>query len=342
MNKEFKLMLIQKLKNRPVYFRQVNDVEYKTRCPFCGDSQKTLNTGHMYIRINPNDNFPIVYNCFKCPAKGVLNYNTLEMMGILGNGIKEAIYTINKTSDKVPNTDYKFTEYHFDYYMPGTYDKRKVSYLENRLGFSLTEDHLIDMKVITSLKEFFIVNGIHFITCKAYMAKLLERDYIGFLSHNNTHILFRDTTDRNKIHWYKYPITPQSVDQRCFYSISTDINLYTKDKIIVNLAEGVMDILSINYNLNYQNLDNVLNIAVCGKYYNSIIRYLFGLGFIGSNVEINIFPDNDHTEDTSPEYYKKIFKNYSYLVNKITLNYNLKSKDCGVPKDKILLNSFRI
>ena len=71
-NRETKLDIIQALASRDVYFRQVNDVEYRTRCPFCGDSTSNLNTGHMYIRINPDDNFNIVYHCFKCEESGIM------------------------------------------------------------------------------------------------------------------------------------------------------------------------------------------------------------------------------------------------------------------------------
>ena len=76
-NRDTKIRLINALLSRNVFIRKVNDVEYQTRCPYCGDTQKNFNDGHLYIKINPNDNLPIVYNCFKCPAHGVLKYDDL-------------------------------------------------------------------------------------------------------------------------------------------------------------------------------------------------------------------------------------------------------------------------
>lgn len=340
-NHDFKLQVISELKNRDVFLQQVSKVEIRTRCPFCGDSSKNINTGHFYIRINPDDNFPIVYNCFKCPAQGIMTYDDLEALGIAGSEFKENMQNLNRTSDKITANSVTVEDRYFEYKLPDNYNRDKIRYIENRLGLSFSDEELKKMKVITSLKDFLILNGISSVTCKPGMARMVERNYIGFLSTNNSHILFRDITDSSEIRWYKYPITKESIGQKIFYSISSEVDLYSSDEIIINLSEGVMDCISICNNLGY-NSDNILNIAVCGKYYNSIIKHLFGMGFVGSNITINIFADNDHTKDTSIEYYRSILKNYSYLVDKMTVNYNLKDKDCGVRRENIVLQTFRI
>lgn len=341
-NQEFKLLVLHTLKNRKVFTEAVSNFEIRTRCPFCGDSQKNLMTGHFYLRINPNDNYPILYNCFKCPAQGVLKYNDLELLGIVGDSFKSGITTLNKTSDKVSSQESFISDIRFEYELPTKYSYRKIDYIENRLGLHFTDEQLQKMKVITSLKDFLILNQIPTITCKPNMANYLEANYIGFLSYNNSHILFRDTTESSDIRWYKYPITIASVGQRIFYTMESSVDLYTPDDITINLAEGVLDIVSICHNLGYDNKDNVLNIAVCGKYYNSILKYLYGMGFVGSNITVNIFADNDHTKDTSVEHYQEILKDYSYFVNKINLFYNLKKKDCGVKKEDIMLQKYTI
>lgn len=341
-NQEFKLLVLKTLHNRKAFTESVSNFEIRTRCPYCGDSQKNQNTGHFYLRINPNDNYPILYNCFKCPAQGVLKYDDLELLGVAGDSFKEGITTLNKTSDKVSSQENIIQSIHFDYELPTQYSYRKIDYIENRLGLKFTDEQLYDMKVITSLKDFLVLNQIPTITCKPNMAKYLEANYIGFLTHNNTHILFRDITETSEIRWYKYPITIASVGQRIFYTMASNVNLYTDEEITINLSEGVMDAISICYNLDFDTRDNTLNIAVCGKYYNAILKYLFGMGFVGSNVIVNIYADNDYTPDTTIEHYKKIFKSYSYFVNRINVFYNLKNKDCGVSKDKIVLQKYSI
>lgn len=341
-NHDFKLKLIDDLKRRDVFFQQPSKIQIRTRCPFCGDSQKNLKTGHFYLRINPDDNYPVVYNCFKCPAKGILTYETLEALGISGNEYKENISTLNRTSDKVTSSTELVKDRYFEYELSKNINRRKVAYIENRLGVSLTDEDCYNLKIITSLRDFCKVNKIEKVNCNPTLANMLENQYIGFLTFNNSYILFRDLTEKNNIRWYKYPITEASTGQKLFYSIRTEMDIYTKEKITINLAEGVMDIASAYFNLGFKDKDNTLNIAVCGKYYNSTLKYLFTNGFIGSNITINIFSDRDNTFDTSIEFYRKILEDYSKLVGKMMVHYNLKKKDIGVPKDEIALKSYII
>lgn len=341
-NHDIKLKIQKLILNRDVFSEQTSKIQIRTRCPFCGDSQKNLHTGHLYLRINPDDNLPIVYNCFKCPAQGILKYEDLESLGISDDDIKKNISSLNKTSDKFSYSE-SIQDKYFEYKIPDNYDKMhyKIEYVENRLNHKFSNDELKNMRVITSLKDFLLLNNINKITCKPYIAKLMETKYVGFLSNNNAYILFRDITEKENIRWFKYRITEESQGQKLFYSLKSSIDLYTKDEITINLSEGVLDCLSIAYNLN--NIGkNVLNIAVCGNFYLTVIRYLIGLGLIGSNVSLNIYSDNDHKESTSIEHHKRLLKKYTYLFKEINVYYNTLSKDCGVPLNKILLNKTKI
>lgn len=341
-SQNYKEILITRLMGRDIFTERVSQSQLRTRCPWCGDSQKNFKTGHLYLRINPDDNLPIVYNCFKCPAQGVLKFDDLELLGIEDDSLKDGIKSLNASADKLDYLNKETKEIYYDYKVPNNFDRRKVDYLEKRLGLSFTDEDLVNMKVITSLKDFLKLNDIHSITCKPNMAKYLESSYIGFLSNNNTHILFRDITDSSEIRWFKYSITEDSIGQRLIYTLSTDIDLYSDEPLIVNMSEGVMDCLSIKYNLAEMMNYNTLNIAICGKYYGNVIKYLIGKGILGDNIIINIFADNDKTEDTSIEYYKKILFKYKFLVKEINIYYNTKSKDCGVPKDQIILQHFKL
>ena len=341
-NRDTKIRLINALLSRNVFIRKVNDDEYQTRCPYCGDTQKNFNDGHLYIKINPNDNLPIVYKCFKCPAHGVLKYDDLELLGVEDVSFKQDMQSLNKSADKFSSYDYQVKDLFFEYKIPEINGIKKIVYIEDRLGIQLSNDDIKNTKIITSLKDFLLLNDINYVTCKPNFAKLLDRDYVGFLNNNNSYILFRDITNSNKISWFKYPITNESKGQRNFYSISSEIDLYTKDKITINLSEGIMDCLSIAHNIYENKLDNSLNIAICGKFYVNVIKYLIGMGFVGNNICMNIYSDNDHTDDTSIEYYRKVFKRFSFLFGELNVYYNMLSKDCGVPKNNILLQKYKI
>lgn len=338
-NKEFKRMLRERILNRPgIYSRSVYYDEIVTRCPSCGDS-KDKHKGHLYIHIDPTDDSRIVFHCFKCPYgyHTYMTYEDLVMLGIEGDDIREGINQLNKTS--IYTRKQRLSDEVFEYTIPPVNDcGRKISYLENRIGTKLDINELEKLKVITSLSNFLRHNNISTITCKPEMANILERDYIGFLSNNNAYILFRDITEKNYVRWLKYPITHYSKHGMKFYSIASQIDVFSDQDIIINLSEGVMDCISIWKNLEYSKVPNCINIAAGGKYYKNIIDYLIGMGFIGDNIIMNIFADRDYTDDTSVEYFRKTLGTEKMLVKEINVIYNTLSKDCGVSRENILLD----
>jgi hypothetical protein len=345
-NKETKLDLIYALANRGVYFKQVNDVEYRTRCPFCGDSDKEY-TGHLYIRINPDDNFNPVFHCFKCEESGILNAENLSTFDIDDIDLKSKLAILNKTAKKMDSkniSDGSRNRY-FDYKLPEIKRGTKTKYIENRLGLSFNDEQFKRMKIITSLKDFLILNGIKKITCKNQMAFMLEDHYVGFLSFGNSHILFRDITGKEKIKWIKYPITEESKENRLFYSMEASIDVLSTEPMTINLSEGVLDTLSACYNLGFDD-SNTMHISVSGKYYDRLLLYLIDLGLVGSNITVNIFSDNDemynkkNNNPTTVEYYGKLLKNYKHLYGQVNVYYNLAGKDIGVPRQEISLKKY--
>lgn len=349
-NQVFKRNFIKKLTERDVWYQEVSSIQYRTRCPYCGDSSNP-NTGHFYIKVNPNDNLPIVYFCFKCPASGVMNAETLSLLGITDSEIMDGISILNKTSERYDSsgitTDIK--PMFFDFKLPPQKYSSKIQYIENRIGLRFTKEMVKDARIVSSVKDFLRFNKLDLSNYKKGILDILDRDYVGFLSYGNSHILFRDVTEKQKIPWIKFPIVKESINNRVFYSIrSKDIDIMTTEKITINLAEGIMDILSIAYNLGYiEGLS--LNISVGGKYYEKILFMLIDMGFVGSNIHINIFSDNDKdfnkkkgNEDTRIEHYQRVFKDYKYLFGSFTIWYNTIYKDCGVPKDKIILKKEKL
>ena len=346
-NQQTKIKIIEALFQRPEFTKQVNGVEYRTRCPFCGDSLNE-NTGHLYLRIDPNDNLPIVYHCFRCEESGILQGSTLSLMDIENVNLKSELDGLNKTSDKFDNKNLSGEKENlfFDYQIPSIEkEDKKIKYIEKRLGVEIPEEDYSKLKIISSLYSFLSLNHITTSAFKIPMMDIIEKKYVGLLSYGNSHILFRDITDQSEYRWIKYPITPDSINNRLFYTIGGSLGLFTKETITVNLTEGVMDILSVYYNLGYDK-DNIMNIAVSGKYFDKIILYLVDLGIVGSNIIINIFADNDAVFgkknvkanfSSSLAYYRKTFHIYKYLFKEINVYYNSIGKDVGVPREEISL-----
>ena len=348
-NKEIKLAFIDSLYGRGEYIKQVNEIQYRTRCPFCGDSKSNLNTGHLYIKINPDDNYPMVYHCFKCEESGIVDDNLLLALNIGNINLKSNITTLNKTSDRIKGQKFLTDDeiINFNYKLPEVKDYNKIKYIEDRLGCNLSIEDIEKFKIITSLKDFLIYNNIKEITTENYICHNIEKNYVGFLSFGGAYILFRDITNTQQYRWIKYPTTNDSRGCKLFYSISNSIDVFTRDNININLSEGVLNILSAYKNLNYNN-SNDLDIAVCGKQYLYVLNTLNSMGFIGSNINLNIFSDNDevfnnkNNNPTNIKYFKKLLHKNKYLYNSTNIYYNLIDKDIGVSKDKIKLKKYKI
>jgi hypothetical protein len=176
---------------------------------------------------------------------------------------------------------------------------------------------------------------------------MLEYNYVGFLSFGGSHILFRDITGKMKYPWVKYYVTKESQQCRAFYSMESEVDIFTEKPIIINLSEGVFDALGIFGNLGYSN-PNTLNIAVCGKHYVGILTTLVKMGFVGDNIIINIFADNDeeyNTKNKTPttiEYFRKLLYRMKGLYGRVNVYYNRLEKDFGVTKDKISIKEYRL
>lgn len=348
-NRKIKEEIIMALFKRGIYTKQVSEVEYRTRCPYCGDSVNSEHTGHMYIKIDLEDNSPIVWNCFRCNECGIMTDDVLSMLGIDDISIKSNLSAFNKTADRKGYMKYynNIKTITFDYHLVDILKGSKVSYLEDRLGVSLSDDDLVNMKVITNFRDFLIENEIKELTCDDYIARRFEDHYIGFLSYGASHILFRDITNKEKYRWVKYPITKESKQTRAFYSMSSTVDIFTEDILTINLSEGILDIVSAYANLGYKN-PNTMNIAVCGKRFDTMLRYLLNMGFVGKNVIVNIFADNDekfnkkNNRPTTIDTFKNVLNGSKNLYGETNIYYNMINKDIGVPKDLISLKKYKL
>lgn len=342
---EIKQDFIAFMESRKEVFKPVQNGWYRTRCPYCGDTQKNLREGHFYIKISPYTEYIMGCNCFKCGHHGIITEETIELLGG-DQELRQKINILNKKSKKIDKHQIIQEERitYFDYTLPTPVRGKKTDYIENRLGVELSERDLRDFKVITSLYDFISENNITSYPFNTRQLKILEDHYVGFLSNGNSHILFRDITEKEDMSWVKYPITEKSLVNKVFYSIAANIDIFTENEITINLSEGVMDAIGIVKHF-HTNTENSMNIALTGKVYDVMLSRLIQLGLVGSNITINIYSDNDemfgnkkNAYATSMHKYKKTLSKFKPLFKKINIFYNMKSIDYGVSKDKIALS----
>lgn len=357
MNYDLTLYYFLKRNLRVVYKTGIGD-ETRIRCPFCGDSQKDPTSAHMYINNKP----PFKFYCFKCSSYGVVNDKLLNRI-IDGESTYDISQYIKQKSKEYRGKDNiklnsKRTQAYFnkkiDFSVTDNKYLEKLEYLNNRLGINLTEKDLEKFKIVLNIEDFFIKNGLN-IKERFYNDKLikqfyqLKKDYIGFLSADRNIIIFRnirpDCTKEERYNNLRVFLM-DDYETKKTYIVSTNIDIY-KPYYKVIIAEGVIDILGIYHHL-YSNMKddtNYIFLANNGKSYSTTLKLLNSLSLL--NNEITIYSDSD----VGINLYRKLKKNSpEFRMNKITVYYNTKTeigedgkeikyKDYGVTKDKIILSS---
>lgn len=316
-NIETKKKILEEIENHAERFERKSDIQYRIRCPFCGDSSNP-NDAHMYIKCDLNNPYePILYNCFKgnCGARGIVNDYFMKKIGCKSkfiNDLDSSIY------NKIPS--YKEANVEI---ITGEVDMKapQVKYIEDRLGKGFNKEDFERMKIIWNWE-----NIIPYINSKKILNTLPNNsDSISFLSDNKSIILNRAFD--NEGGWRKIPII--KAESISCYTMKSVFNLFTSDMIYVNIAEGIFDILSIYKNFN--DGENSVFLATLGSDYINGINYIIGKGIVGYNVVVKIYIDSDIEYNIL----KKKLKTFKYYFNKIIIYINTKSKDVGVKLEDI-------
>lgn len=321
---------------------QISFDQIALRCAFCGDSRKDPTKTRFYVKINPNNDDPILYNCFNCGVSGILTPSVLRTFEINDLSVNSSLIAFNKTTVGRIKKQVGINDNTLDLKVPIPANTQlnhiKKEYINDRLGLNLSFRELMKLKAVFSLEELLVQNNIKELTLSSNRASILDRDYVGFLTIRNEFVIYRDITNKNKLRYDKYSVFKNLDNTRKFYSIPVNIDLMSTDNIYINLAEGVFDILGVYYHVMKQNTDNNIYVAVTGSAYASVIKYFIQLGIFGDNVIVNIYSD----KDKEPYFYKRLKYELGKWVGDIRLYYNEYSKDFGVPKDKICVITKKI
>ena len=323
MTNDIKQRVLDEIQNHSTVFKKVNNIQYRIRCPICGDSQTDLRDSHCYIKCdfnNPTE--PLLYNCFKCNESGKVTSSFLKKLGIKSD-------LVNKIDHQRFNKIGSIVKTNVDLITGNPImDSNQIKYIEHRLGAGFTFDDYDKFKIIWDMNTI-----LPYITNQRVRNTIpSNNDSISFLSDDKSVLLVRSFSNEGD-RWRK--ITLFSSGNKSFYTIKTTLDLFTQDNIVVNIAEGVMDILSIYKNFND---NNSAYIATLGSDYISAIDYAISKGFIGNNIIIKIYIDNDVNERSL----KYQLKKYKWIFGSILIYKNIKSKDVGVTIDKIKLVSQKV
>jgi hypothetical protein len=320
--------------------KKINPKQIAVRCIFCGDSKKNKRITRLYIKINTEDNEPILFHCFNCPVEGILTPQVLREFDIRDLELSSELLTYNNAISKyTKGIIKKDNEINIKIPVYNNIDARlekKKNYIEDRLGIKLSFDELYKLKTIFNLYDFIEINKIEEFTMAMNYCDNIDENYIGFLSTRNEFINFRNIISDDH-RYIKYSIFKNLDNTRRFYTIPNKIDILTNNKITINIAEGVFDILGVYYNITERETHNMIYAAVCGAGYISVIKYFIEKGIFG-NVDLHIYSDSDMDID----FYRNALDKKRIWIDNIKVFYNEKRKDFGVPKDNIKIIKKRL
>lgn len=325
MNEDKIEVLNEILKCSPIH-RRINSEMYRIRCPICGDSTKNDRDMHCYIKCSDDPNEPLLYYCFLCNSHGKIGKWFLNKLGVdqkivnkVGNTKYNRLPSIKTSNIEIITGD-------------PVMDSPQVMYIKNRLGPGFTYDDYSKFKILWNIE-----NVVKYIRDDATRHTLPDnRESISFLSDDRTAMMTRTFLDSSKLghQWRKIRILP-SHNHTC-YTIKVSLDLFTKETIYVNIAEGIFDILSVYKNFN--DGPNSVFFAALGSDYISTLEYAILRGFVGNNIVIKIYIDQGINEKELYSYLREM----KWMFNSIYVYKNIKGKDVGERIDTIKLQEKRI
>ena len=145
--------------------------EINCRCLYCDDKHT-----HMYVKIPQNDNDPSMYNCFRCPAQGIVTTDTLNEWNCYDDEIAVSLINHNKNIKYVPKEGIRDVRHiNWRYISNLSLIQPKVDYINNRLGINLSYQDMLNLKICFNLKDILVSNNIEEFTRSAYDIDLLNQ-----------------------------------------------------------------------------------------------------------------------------------------------------------------------
>lgn len=287
------------------FLRHQTGQQYTCQCPFCNDNRK-----HCYVLIKMTDDTPVLFNCFKCNAHGIVNDKFLEYFGINDikspkNSFSRKLDINNTASTKIPDAIVS--------------EKDNIEgicqYIHGRVGQYPTLQEL----------QFFQYVGRPIGYAKEYLGcdntKIFRNRNWFRLTNGN--IIGRWKDDDTEMRWLRYK--SNRAKGSGLYTIKIPFDMYQDINVII--AEGIMDVIGLYYN--YHEFSNCVYIASMGKNYERGIKHIMDKGIFGDSVNIKIFKDPDVNVDSI-----RIDGTLQKMFKRVDIYENLKGLDYGVdPSD---------
>ena len=316
-------------------------------CPFCGDSQKQNDHGHLSIKLDVGAREPMLYQCFRadCGKKGVLTTDTLQLLGCtdmetlleLANHNADADVRMEKGFNVKSARNYEMVN------LSISDNREKLKYVNRRLGTDFDYGDLRNFRIQLGLYEFLNLNGIRRLAFKQSFCDLIDQYCIGFMSMYRDYLICRDITKEQmtgrRYTMYRISGKPNPTDMK-LYAIPGEIKLLEPTPAIINIAEGTFSILGAYLYGGYgHDAVNSVWLANCGSGYQETLLHVvkqYGL----TDIRLNIWSDSE-IKIKKYELMLKSVQNRMRLTE-VNIFYNEKAEDFGQPKKFVKTNRVRL
>lgn len=346
MTETYEQVLYELLTSLPVHDDSTftYDGTIKVRCPFCGDSPKNKKSTHLFVKVMVDEGDVQYYKCMRCSAGGWVDSYLLELLQLYNPDLDELEKERNKKrksiSGKKGFRTNNIARLRLLAPLNNNTTKKKIKYIENRLGITLTTQDILNYRMVLNYYDFFNYNNITEFTRHKNILNALDENYVGFITTNNEFINSRkiiEEYDKYQKRYINYDIFNLNNTSKLYVISNDKVDIMAKAHII--LAEGVMDIIGIfNHIYNKEINSNTIYCAVLGSGYEYAIKYFISKGILFADYDI-------YSDDSiSISEYRNLIKKLDYKVldSNINIHYNTIKKDCGVKKEEISLRSYKL
>lgn len=317
--------------------------ELQTRCKYCTDSSDPRSYGHMYISIPQNESECSLFYCQKCGAHGIMNNQTLLTWGIYNESIATKLFWHNKKAFKYGKNN-KYLDREVYYLTNNTvtrdkYSEIKLKYINKRLGLNLSYYDLFKLKIVLNLNDILKENNITELTRDYAIVQQLDEVFLGFISTDNAFINMRKLVKDGSVYssidkkYINYNIFNKFDNTEKFYTVPCNISC-SPERLKMHVAEGPFDILSILFNLRYNEYGKSIFTSITGGGYAGIAHYFITKMKL-PYIELHLYPDNDKVGSDNKMRY--IVDEMNKINTPVYIHRNLSpnEKDFGVSSDRI-------
>lgn len=285
------------------------------RCPWC-EYGKTKSHYHLYISLEAP-----IFHCFfgACNEGGIL---AKFLKKIEGKDISSKFVDEDKIKENVKrqiSLTHERVGKSRKLVVPPVDENlfmHKALYVKKRLKFSN-----VDLKSIKGLifdvGRFIEENNIGLDPKMFRLKEYLHSNFVGFLSENDSVVMFRNIDDKASFSFYKLKI--RDTEFLDYYKIGG--SGFNKNAVV--LAEGIFDIFSEHTFdvLGLRNVSRLYASALSTSYQALIKSIVFNEQVF--RVDVHILSD----KGVKLEYYKKLKKFNSHIINSLSVYYNKTGKD---------------